>query len=126
MTASYRASSLPGYNSCGTIVIHYDMRGGIQTQDHPNPGRRYEGTRRVAYLPNNEEGRQVLVLLRRAFDQRLIFTVGQSRTSGANDVITWNDIHHKTLQFGGPENFGYPDPNYLQRVKLELKAKGIE
>ncbi|XP_036595759.1 E3 ubiquitin-protein ligase DTX3L-like [Trichosurus vulpecula] len=126
MTASYRTSSLPGYNSCGTIVIHYDMRGGIQTQDHPNPGRRYEGTRRVAYLPNNEEGRQVLVLLRRAFDQRLIFTVGQSRTSGANDVITWNDIHHKTLQFGGPENFGYPDPNYLQRVKLELKAKGIE
>ncbi|XP_036596253.1 E3 ubiquitin-protein ligase DTX3L-like [Trichosurus vulpecula] len=126
MTTSYRTSSLPGYNSCGTIVIHYDMRGGIQTDDHPNPGKRYEGTRRVAYLPNNEEGRQVLLLLRRAFDQRLIFTVGQSRTSGVKDVITWNDIHHKTLQFGGPENFGYPDPSYLQRVKLELKAKGIE
>ncbi|XP_074056971.1 E3 ubiquitin-protein ligase DTX3L-like isoform X2 [Macrotis lagotis] len=126
MTASYRTSSLPGYNSCGTIVIHYDMRGGIQTEDHPNPGKRYEGTRRVAYLPNNEEGRQVLLLLRRAFDQRLIFTIGQSRTSGIKDVITWNDIHHKTLQFGGPENYGYPDPSYLQRVKLELKAKGIE
>ncbi|XP_074134743.1 E3 ubiquitin-protein ligase DTX3L-like [Sminthopsis crassicaudata] len=126
MTTSYRTSSLPGYNSYGTIVIHYDMRGGIQTEEHPNPGKRYEGTRRVAYLPNNEEGRQVLHLLRRAFDQRLIFTVGQSRTSGVKDVITWNDIHHKTLQFGGPENFGYPDPSYLQRVKLELKAKGIE
>ncbi|XP_036595751.1 E3 ubiquitin-protein ligase DTX3L-like [Trichosurus vulpecula] len=126
MTTSYRTSSLPGYNSCGTIVIQYDMRGGIQTEDHPNPGKRYEGTRRVAYLPNNEEGRQVLNLLRRAFDQRLIFTVGQSQTLGVNDVITWNDIHHKTLQYGGPENFGYPDPNYLQRVKLELKAKGIE
>ncbi|XP_036596254.1 E3 ubiquitin-protein ligase DTX3L-like [Trichosurus vulpecula] len=126
MTTSYRTSSLPGYNSYGTIVIHYDMRGGIQTDDHPNPGKRYEGTRRVAYLPNNEEGQQVLNLLKRAFDQRLIFTVGQSRTSGVKDVITWNDIHHKTLQFGGPENFGYPDPSYLQRVKLELKAKGIE
>uniref|UniRef100_A0A7N4P475 E3 ubiquitin-protein ligase n=1 Tax=Sarcophilus harrisii TaxID=9305 RepID=A0A7N4P475_SARHA len=126
MTTSYRSSSLPGYNSCGTIVIHYDMHGGIQTEEHPNPGKRYEGTRRVAYLPNNEEGRQVLNLLRRAFDQRLIFTVGQSRTSGVKDVITWNDIHHKTLQFGGPENFGYPDPSYLQRVKQELKAKGIE
>uniref|UniRef100_A0A4X2LVA1 E3 ubiquitin-protein ligase n=2 Tax=Vombatus ursinus TaxID=29139 RepID=A0A4X2LVA1_VOMUR len=126
MTTSYRTSSLPGYNSYGTIVIHYDMRGGIQTEEHPNPGKRYEGTRRVAYLPNNEEGRQVLLLLRRAFEQRLIFTVGQSRTSGIKDVITWNDIHHKTLQFGGPENFGYPDPGYLQRVKLELKAKGIE
>ncbi|XP_068959753.1 E3 ubiquitin-protein ligase DTX3L-like [Petaurus breviceps papuanus] len=126
MTTSYRTSSLPGYNSYGTIVIHYDMRGGIQTEEHPNPGKRYEGTRRVAYLPNNEEGRQVLLLLKRAFDQRLIFTVGQSRTSGVKDVITWNDIHHKTLQFGGPENFGYPDPSYLQRVKMELKAKGIE
>ncbi|XP_043829969.1 E3 ubiquitin-protein ligase DTX3L-like [Dromiciops gliroides] len=126
MTTSYRTSSLPGYNSYGTIVIHYDMRGGIQTEEHPNPGKRFEGTRRVAYLPNNEEGRQVLHLLRRAFDQRLIFTIGQSRTSGVKDVITWNDIHHKTLQFGGPENFGYPDPNYLPRVKMELKAKGIE
>ncbi|XP_072482531.1 E3 ubiquitin-protein ligase DTX3L-like [Notamacropus eugenii] len=126
MTTSYRTSSLPGYNSYGTIVIHYDMSGGIQTEDHPNPGKRYEGTRRVAYLPNNEEGRQVLHLLRRAFDQRLIFTVGQSQTSGVEDVITWNDIHHKTLQFGGPENHGYPDPGYLQRVKQELKAKGIE
>ncbi|XP_036595752.1 E3 ubiquitin-protein ligase DTX3L-like [Trichosurus vulpecula] len=126
MTTSYRTSSLPGYNSCGTIVIHYDMWGGIQTEDHPNPGKRYEGTRRLAYLPNNEEGRQVLLLLRRAFDQRLIFTVGQSQASGIKDVITWNGIHHKTLQFGGPENFGYPDPSYLQRVKLELKAKGIE
>ncbi|XP_043829818.1 E3 ubiquitin-protein ligase DTX3L-like [Dromiciops gliroides] len=126
MTTSYRTSSLPGYNSCGTIVIQYDMRGGIQTEEHPNPGKRYEGTRRVAYLPNNEEGRQVLNLLRRAFDQKLIFTVGQSQTLGVKDVITWNDIHHKTLQFGGPENFGYPDPNYLQRVKMELKAKGIE
>ncbi|KAM8966014.1 E3 ubiquitin-protein ligase DTX3L-like [Sarcophilus harrisii] len=126
MTTSYRTSSLPGYNSCGTIVIHYDMRGGIQTEEHPNPGKHYEGTRRVAYLPNNEEGRQVLNLLRRAFDQRLIFTIGQSEALGVKDVITWNDIHHKTLQFGGPENFGYPDPTYLQRVKLELKAKGIE
>ncbi|XP_004373684.1 E3 ubiquitin-protein ligase DTX3L isoform X1 [Trichechus manatus latirostris] len=117
---------LPGYESCGTIVITYNMRGGLQTKDHPNPGRRYPGTQRIAYLPDNVEGNEVLRLLCRAFEQKLIFTVGESRTFGASDVITWNDIHHKTSTSGGPKMYGYPDPHYLRRVKEELKAKGIE
>ncbi|XP_036059408.1 E3 ubiquitin-protein ligase DTX3L [Onychomys torridus] len=126
MTFSTLRQSLPGYEDCGTIVIHYNMKSGIQTNEHPNPGKSYPGTHRTAYLPNNEEGRKVLDLLHEAFKKRLIFTIGYSRVSGASDVITWNDIHHKTSTFGGPENFGYPDPNYLKRVKEELKAKGIE
>uniref|UniRef100_A0A8C5LI48 E3 ubiquitin-protein ligase n=1 Tax=Jaculus jaculus TaxID=51337 RepID=A0A8C5LI48_JACJA len=127
-TMSYTISSdsLPGYESCGTITIYYKMKGGIQTDQHPNPGKRYQGTDRTAFLPNNEEGRKVLDLLQKAFRQKLIFTVGYSQTSGVSDVITWNDIHHKTSRFGGSENFGYPDHGYLGRVKLELKAKGIE
>uniref|UniRef100_A0A8C3S3I9 E3 ubiquitin-protein ligase n=1 Tax=Chelydra serpentina TaxID=8475 RepID=A0A8C3S3I9_CHESE len=120
------AYSIPGYPYCGTIKIDYHMQGGVQTKNHPNPGRRYSGTSRTAYLPDNKEGREIFQLLKRAFNQRLIFTVGQSRTSGANDVITWNDIHHKTSMMGGAEMFGYPDPNYLKRVREELKAKGIE
>ncbi|XP_036601685.1 E3 ubiquitin-protein ligase DTX3L-like [Trichosurus vulpecula] len=126
MTCCYWTDSLPGYSSCGTIEIHYDMSGGIQMECHPNPGKCYEGTSQVAYLPNNKEGRRVLSLLQRAFHQKLIFTIGQPQTSGTTDVITWNDIHHKTQPFGGPENCGYPDPSYLERVKMELKAKGIE
>ncbi|XP_005416077.1 E3 ubiquitin-protein ligase DTX3L [Geospiza fortis] len=118
--------SLPGYPNCGTIQIDYDMNGGIQTSSHPNPGQRYGPDHRRAYLPDNEEGREILQLLRRAFQQKLIFTVGQSRTTGARNVITWNDIHHKTAMEGGPTVFGYPDPSYLQRVRSELKAKGIE
>ncbi|NXC88531.1 DTX3L ligase, partial [Cercotrichas coryphoeus] len=94
--------SLPGYPSCGTIQIDYAMNGGIQTDSHPNPGQRYEPAHRTAYLPDNKEGREILQLLRRAFQQRLIFTVGQSRTTGAQGVITWNDIHHKTSMAGGP------------------------
>ncbi|NXM66717.1 DTX3L ligase, partial [Serilophus lunatus] len=126
MTVTKWYRSLPGYPSCGTIVIAYNMKGGIQTSSHPNPGRPYGPTNRTAYLPDNEEGREILDLLCRAFNQKLIFTVGQSRTTGAQDVITWNDIHHKTSTTGGPANFGYPDPDYLQRVRSELKAKGIE
>ncbi|XP_030634367.1 E3 ubiquitin-protein ligase DTX3L [Chanos chanos] len=119
-------SSLPGFDHCGTIVIDYFIPYGTQKKNHPNPGRCYQGTQRQAYLPDNEEGRHVLRLLRRAFDQKLIFTVGTSRTTGADDAVTWNDIHHKTSCSGGPQSFGYPDPDYLKRVKEELKAKGIE
>ncbi|NWI42239.1 DTX3L ligase, partial [Picathartes gymnocephalus] len=94
--------SLPGYPSCDTIQIDYAMKGGIQTSSHPNPGQRYGPAHRRAYLPDNEEGRQILQLLKRAFNQKLIFTVGQSCTTGEQSVITWNDIHHKTAMEGGP------------------------
>ncbi|XP_020635232.3 E3 ubiquitin-protein ligase DTX3L [Pogona vitticeps] len=118
--------SLPGHHGYGTICITYSIADGVQTANHPNPGRRFRGTVRTAFLPDNKEGREILRLLQQAFDQKLIFTVGQSRTTGVTDVVTWNDIHHKTSTIGGPENFGYPDPDYLKRVREELKAKGIE
>ncbi|XP_008937491.1 PREDICTED: E3 ubiquitin-protein ligase DTX3L, partial [Merops nubicus] len=126
MSTRVEHSALPGYPNCGTIVITYTIYSGIQTRNHPNPGRPYAGTTRRAYLPDNREGQEILQLLRKAFDQKLIFTVGQSHTTGVQDVITWNDIHHKTATTGGPTNFGYPDPDYLQRVRTELKTKGIE
>jgi deltex-like protein len=61
----------------------------------------YHGTVREAYLPDNSEGRHVHELLRKAFARRQIFTVGQSRTTGQDNVVTWNDIHHKTSPTGG-------------------------
>jgi hypothetical protein len=63
---------------------------------HPNPGVQYYGTRRTGLLPDNDEGREVLELLKRAFDAGLIFTVGRSITTGADNMVVWNDIHHKT------------------------------
>uniref|UniRef100_UPI003AAC908B E3 ubiquitin-protein ligase DTX3L-like n=1 Tax=Centroberyx gerrardi TaxID=166262 RepID=UPI003AAC908B len=119
-------TQLPGFPDCGTVVITYDIPSGKQTEKHPNPGKWYSHLHRTAYLPDNKEGREVVRLLKRAFDQKLIFTVGTSRTTGAEDQVTWNDIHHKTNIYGGPESFGYPDPGYLSRVREELKAKGIE
>lgn len=118
--------SLPGYENYETIIIHYYIPSGIQKEEHPSPGQNYQGASRTAYLPDTKEGRTVLELLRQAFDQRLIFTVGQSSTSGRSNVVTWNDIHHKTAVNGGPTNYGYPDPDYLKRVQDELKVKGIQ
>ncbi|KAG7278871.1 hypothetical protein CRUP_036385 [Coryphaenoides rupestris] len=126
MKWDFQWGQLPGFYRCGRIRIQYDIPSAKQTEQHPNPGKRHSGAQRQAYLPDNLEGREVLRLLKKAFDHRLIFTVGTSRTSGCEDQVTWNDIHHKTNVDGGPAMFGYPDPGYLQRVKEELKDKGIE
>lgn len=75
--------------------------------EHPNPGVRYSGTSRTAYLPDCKEGQKVLKLLKKAFDRRLIFTIGRSVTTGLNNVITWNDIHHKTNIDGGPQRYAH-------------------
>ncbi|XP_046578578.1 uncharacterized protein LOC124286270 isoform X4 [Haliotis rubra] len=125
MDVAFSGEHLPGYETCGTISITYDLPSGIQGADHPNPGQPYKGTKRRAFLPDCREGRDVLRLLRKAFDRKLTFTVGRSSTTGQENVVTWNDIHHKTKMDGGPTRFGYPDPDYLGRVKCELASKGV-
>ncbi|XP_060925057.1 uncharacterized protein LOC132999407 [Limanda limanda] len=126
MTWRIMRFSLDGFPHHHTIVITYDIPSGKQTGRHPNPGKYYSSIQRDAYLPDNDEGREVLQLLDRAFKQKLIFTVGTSRTTGQDNQVTWNDIHHKTSTSGGPQRFAYPDPGYLSRVRDELKAKGIK
>ncbi|XP_038144020.1 LOW QUALITY PROTEIN: E3 ubiquitin-protein ligase DTX3L-like [Cyprinodon tularosa] len=115
-------ADLPGH-----IEITYNIPIELQTKNPPKSGQYYVvGTTRTAYLPDNKEGNEVLQLLKKAFEQKPIFTVGESRTTGVENAVTWNDIHHKTSMTGGPEHFGYPDKTYLSGVKEELKAKGIE
>lgn len=118
------SSSLSGYPHCGRIVIDYDIPGGYQGKEHKTPGRSYEGIRRSGYLPDNGKGQLVAKMLRIAFDRKMVFTIGDSRTTGKQGVVTWNDIHHKTNP--NPHGqFGYPDETYLDRVIDELSAKGI-
>lgn len=108
-----------GYEDYGTIVIDYSM----------NPGKKgninFPGTHRTAYLPNCPDGQEVLKLLQEAFSRKLIFTIGRSVTTGRDNQIVWNGVHHKTNLSGGSAYFGYPDPTYFDRIKLELAAKGI-
>eukprot|EP01041_Mallomonas_annulata_P011622 gene11622-24336_t len=109
----------------GTIMITYNVPGGVQGPEHPRPGSTYSGTTRHAFLPDNIAGREVLSLLQRAFDQRLVFTIGRSLTTDIDNCIIWNGIHHKTSPTGGAARYGWPDDTYFERVKEELRAKGI-
>lgn len=104
--------SCEGYESSGTISINYFVDSGYQLN-------------RTAYLPNSSEGNEVLRLLKIAWDRRLCFTIGESVTTGQKNVLVWG-IHHKTAMSGGVSSYGYPDMRYMDRVKLELKAYGIQ
>ena len=117
--------SVAGNEDVGTIVISYSFPNGIQGDNHYHPGRPYYGTGRTAYLPDTPEGIEVLGLLRLAFIRRVMFTVGTSVTTGAEDCVVWAGIHAKTNTAGGATSFGYPDPTYFDRVKAELADRGI-
>ena len=103
-----------------TIIIDYNIPSGKL----PN-GKFFTGTYRRAYLPNNKEGREILALLKIAFDRKLTFVVGTSVTTGQKNTVVWNGIHHKTRLYGGTKSYGYPDPTYFNRVREELAAKGV-
>ena len=62
-----------------------------------------------------------LQLLIIAWERRLTFTVGTSATSGMDDNVVWNEIHHKT----GAAGHAFPDPNYLDNVNAELVCQGV-
>jgi hypothetical protein len=54
-----RGVSLPGFPNTRTIQITYQISSGIQTYEHPNPGKPYYavGFPRVCYLPDTDKGK---------------------------------------------------------------------
>jgi deltex-like protein len=80
----------PGFSdSDGIITINYNLPSRMQTSYMENPGQIYSGTARIAYLPHNTEGRQLLARIRYAFQHGLCFRVGTSLTTGRPNQITW-------------------------------------
>ena len=109
-----------GYPHEGTIIIEYNIKSGYLKN-----GTRFFGTKRTNYIPNTKNGRLLLGLLKIAFDRKLTFTIGTSVTTGVQNSVVWNGIHHKSNIRGGATHYGYPDPTYFNRVCEELAAKGV-
>ncbi|XP_060605008.1 E3 ubiquitin-protein ligase DTX1-like [Ruditapes philippinarum] len=118
---------LPGYEEHRTIQIMYSINSGTQGPEHPNPGKKFStrGFPRIGYLPDCDKGRKVLQLLIIAWKRRLTFTIGHSTTTGEDNTVTWNEIHHKTELGSNYSGHGYPDPKYLDNVLNELAVHGI-
>jgi deltex len=115
-----RSYSCQGYETYGTWIISYHFPSGKKPD-----GVHYNGTGRTAYIPDSPDGRRVLALLIKAFERRHTFIVGTSVTTGAQNVVVWSGIHHKTNTHGGSSHFGYPDATYLNRVTLEMADRGV-
>lgn len=113
----------PGFPGCNKMIkISFDIPKGIQGPDHQNPGIAYSSDHRVAYLPDTPEGREVLRKFKIAWERKLLFTIGNSITTGQSNVVTYAGIHMKTNVHGA---HGYPDDTYLMRVTQELADKGV-
>lgn len=127
MTISTTSRKCSGYesSSSGTIIIRYDMPSGIQKEYHQNPGDHYNGAYREAYLPDNEEGKALLLRLKYAWLKGLTFLIGTSMTTGVANSITWSSIHHKTRMNAGAMYHGFPDDSYFRNCNFELDALGI-
>lgn len=68
---------------------------------------------------------QILRLLMVAFQRRLTFTVATSVTTGLQNAVVWNEIHHKTELGYNARGHGYPDPSYFDNVLAELASQGV-
>eukprot|EP00964_Phaeocystis_antarctica_P029155 scaffold16428_cov63-Phaeocystis_antarctica.AAC.4 len=127
MSASGDRRDCEGHAACdGCIAVRYEFEGGVQLDQHPEPGKIYHGAKRSVYLPNDDAGSKALQLLKLAFERGLLFRVGKSVTTGkTEDGIVWNGIHQKTRRDGGAANHGYPDPTFLQRLQSECALHGV-
>ena len=95
-----------------TWVINYSFPSGVTDSKQ-----KFHGDGRTAYIPDTEEGREVLALLVTSFRRKLTFTVGFSVVRGRDNCIVWNGVHHKTNTHGGSTRYGWPDATYFNRVK---------
>ena len=122
MKVAIIVGGLPGYEKFGAIEITYNFNDGMGDNGIMFIA---AGFPRVCYIPNCQEGQLILKLLELAWNRRLIFTVGTSVTTGLANCIIWNDIHHKTEPYSNLSGHGFPDPKFLENIKMELASLGV-
>ena len=115
--------SCEGHTNDATIKIDYNIFSGKQKEYHETEGKAFQGTKRSAYLPDNDDGRRLLKRLKYAFSHGLIFRIGTSSTTGRKGVIIWAGIHHKTSYKTGA--YGWPDSTFFVRCNKELDDQGV-
>ncbi|KAJ8376955.1 hypothetical protein SKAU_G00075350 [Synaphobranchus kaupii] len=116
------------------FCIMYNIPSGIQTEAHPNPGKPFTGIQTEAWLPDEEvvtrnnfhsswlDGQEVLKLLQRAFEQKLVFTVSlrYPAAEGPAYRVVFNDIPHARNLYECRED------GFLHKVRAALKVKFIK
>ncbi|KAJ8245176.1 hypothetical protein GJAV_G00274320 [Gymnothorax javanicus] len=110
------------------FCITYSIPRALQMEAHPNPGKPFDGIQTESWLPGEGnwlkgnrwvtlKGEEVLKLLEKAFEQKLIFTV--AATDGAADRVDFTDIPHARNLFECSNH------DFLANVIKALEAKYI-
>lgn len=111
-----------GFGNCGSIIITYRLKGGMQHAQHPNQGVSYSGATALAYLPNNADGKDILKRLKYTFRQGLTFTLGTNLTTNTPNSIVWR-VEHKLSLYGGM--YGWPDASYFADCNRKLDTMNV-
>ena len=78
--------ALPDSGGVGYFQLSHSVPDGKQTTQHPKPGERFFGKQIYAYIPGTNEGTLVMWRLLEALRRRLLLTIGQSASTGRDDV----------------------------------------
>ncbi|KNC78348.1 hypothetical protein SARC_09221 [Sphaeroforma arctica JP610] len=103
LKTTYATKSLPGYARVGTIILTFDMECGVIKK---------------AYLPDNEKGKAVRVMMGRAFGSGILLETRAPGTPAHIDLRFRVEL--KTRRTGGKTICAYPDPKYLDKVFTQL------
>ena len=103
----------------GSIKITYKLLGGTQSRHHPQPGFPYPPLTCHAYLPDNAEGRDLLLRFKYAWKHGLTFTILPQ------GVVGWASIPHKTAVRGVSATHAFPDPSYMDDCNGALTRLGV-
>ncbi|KAG8538364.1 hypothetical protein GDO81_022767 [Engystomops pustulosus] len=77
------------------------------------------------YLPNTKKGREVLILLIKAWESRLLFPVLPARVPGVLDAVSISRFPLKTEFGSNVTGKGFPDSRYLDSVLRQLQDWGL-
>ncbi|XP_069609081.1 E3 ubiquitin-protein ligase DTX4-like [Ranitomeya imitator] len=127
MTFHVIPHSLPGYPDCEAIRIIYYIAPGVQGPGQPHPGIKFTAPDFPlhCYLPNTKKGREVLLLLIKAWESRLLFPLLPSHLPGVPDSVSISRIPLKTEFGSNVTGKGFPDSRYLDRVLHQLQDWGV-
>jgi deltex-like protein len=125
MAVAHEQTPLPGFHDCGTLVLHFAIPAGTQSESQPLPGEPYAPFQFTTFLPDNSEGQHVLEFIKKACNRGLLFRIGQNQQTRRMDTVVVNGINFKVQRNGGAFARGFPDPHYLSMLKADLSEVGI-
>ena len=130
LTIRLSKTPCPGFKpACGTIELVYKIPDGpAQSAFHPHPGQPYTGAHRMAFLPDNAEGRRLLTRYQVAWLRGHSLEIGYSVALKRDNQVKWRDsLPHKTSLVASKTNpdFSFPDPKFLDKAEQALNALGV-